>query len=1357
MKSRSVADKPTLKILLAVKGQADNLDMLRPIKLFTDARIEITNPRSTKEFAEALDQEKFDAMICDHHLFGRRSLPKISSLREQSTAEPLITFAHNINPELLKEARSLHSLHTFVIKDLGAAGLHNLIFMTLKYALLCQVKTQGSHNHPLFKEVSRSYVYHSSIDKQGRMQTDWMSDSFEDVTGYARKDVSAKGGWIACVHKEDLPAIKEFTETLISNKTATTLYRATKKNGETIWLESVGQPEWDEANQQVVGITGGSRDVTERVFLQNTLDMLNRQQNATIRLGEIASTEPELPELLRQTTILVTQTLDAWLCEIFLIGGDGTEGVLHAGMGLESKQVGNFKLPLNRDNEFKYIIENKEPVLSDDLRKEKRFRPSAHLRRNKVLSGICAPIRAGAESIGMLAVYSNRTDAFDHDNLNFVHAMATMVAAFTVQHSTEFRLRNTRQVLVEQTSQLHRGLDDSLAQKDSTHTDDDISVIVKTAKELRSRDIILSATSRATGRLIDATDWQTSMSEVLEELGRASNASRCYISHVSSNDGRSNMQFEWVNAGIQPCMENTLFRNMSLEEVGLGQFIETLGRGGILVGSTDEFGKHEQNYFKKLGVLSTAIVPIFIEEKWWGYLGFDDCHERRSWSTAEIDALHIAANTISTALARRQNDAALQAIQEGTVSKTGEDYFQSLLTHLIGIFEADYCLIAQAIAPNRFRINNALRKGELIPPFEYQQQESNFDNANTAQIIHFTDGVNKVFSENKWLRDNKIEGYLAIPVTGNDKSVLGHIAVMSTKRLEANARELQILNIFAARVGVELERQRMEKENLQLARISLENPNMVMIADLAGKILFSNPACSKMVERLNIGSVESLLPENHIELIEQTQASGDEVIRVERAISDYHFQWNYYLQSDLNRIHIYAIDMTRYRLMEEQLRKDAFHDPLTGLPNRNYFNSLLEHAIERTSRRNDYEFAVLYLDLDRFKYINDSLGHAYGDKFLETVAQVLKNCLRPGDYIARLGGDEFAILLDAVPNEQEVTNIASRIQQVLSKPIRISKHETFTSASIGIAMSARGYNNPQDILRDADIAMYSAKQSGRARYALFDGRMHEEMVHVMRLEVDLRHALQNNELHVYYQPIYSIAEKCLAGMEALVRWNHPERGFLEPHDFIMLAEEMSIIRDIDYLVLKQATKQLKQWRKKYEAAKNIKIHVNMSGIHFNSTAVLAEIGNVLKDNKLSNDSLQLELTESVIMDNTGRSGEIFNILSKLGVHISIDDFGVGYSSLSRLTKLPVDMLKIDRGFVQSMIVDSSSLNITRAVIDLAHDLNMEVIAEGVETQGQYQILGRMGCQYAQGFYISKPMTAEEADVFLSNPPVMQTG
>lgn len=1355
MKSRSVADKPKLTLLLAVKGQADNLDLLRPVKLFTDAQIEIINPRSISELHQALASPGWDLAVCDHLLLNRRTLPRLSRLREHSTRPPLVTFAHETDAAQLKQARDLKTLHTFVINELDPAGLHNLVHMSLKYALLC--KDQAQSDHPLFRRLTDSYGYQARIDDNGNMRSDWVSPGFESVTGYTPAEINEKGGWIACVHPDDLPIIKRFSETLADNKPGSAIYRATAKNGATLYLESTGEPLWDEGGQCVVGVVGFTRDITERERLRHSARILERQQGAMVRLGELAAQQPSLEELLKQTALIVTQTLEAWICEIFLVDDKLTRGTLEAATGLESKLIGTFELPLGRNNELSYVFESGEAVSSPDLRREKRFRPSAHLRRNKALAGICAPIRCGENTRGMLAVYANRPAAYTADNQRFVESAAAMVAALAGRSPDESTLRHTREALVEQT----RRPDDEhtplpAASGGASENEDDISVIVKTAKELRNRNVILSAVSHATGMLIDANDWQTAMNDVLAELGRAANASRAYVFRNDDAEGRrSSLIFEWVNKGIEPCIERAEYRGMSLKRAGIERFADVLKRGGVIVGPVEEFTESEQAYFGKMQVISTAIVPIFVEERWWGFLGLDACNHHRNWSTAEVDALNIAANTLSTALARQQNEVALHAIQAGTVSKTGEDYFRSLLHHLAGVFDADYCLLAEATGPNQFRVGHALHKGELLPPFEYRQKASTFDNADSEQIVQYSEKVYEIFPENAWLQEQRIEGYLAIPVLDNNKQVLGHIAVMSTQPLRANSRELQILEIFAARVGVELERQRMETENLQLARISLENPNMVMIADLEGRILFTNPACSRIMEKLNLSGTEKLLPDNHAELIEQTQESSDQVVTVERAIAGNHFQWNYYLQSDLNRIHIYAIDMTQSRLMEEQLRRDAFHDPLTGLPNRNFFNNLLDHAIERTRRRDDYAFAVLYLDLDRFKYINDSLGHAHGDKFLETVAGVLKGCLRPGDYIARLGGDEFAILLDAVPDTQEAANIANRIQQTLSQPIVLNQHEAFTSASIGIALSTRGYDNPQNILRDADIAMYSAKQTGKARYAVFDTRMHDEMVHVMRLEVDLRHALQNGELSVYYQPIYSIPDKRLVGLEALVRWNHPERGFLEPDDFIPLAEEMAIIREIDYLVMNNSARQLKTWRRKFEAARNIKMHVNLSGIHFNNTAILAEIGNVLKDNSLSNDSLQLELTESILMDNTNRSTEIFSVLTKLGVHISIDDFGVGYSSLSRLTKLPVNMLKIDRGFVQSMMADSTSLNITRAVIDLAHDLNMEVIAEGVESSREYQILGRMGCQYAQGFYISKPLTARQAERFLTNPPELE--
>ncbi|HEX7028498.1 MAG TPA: EAL domain-containing protein [Gammaproteobacteria bacterium] len=1356
MKPRATADQTRLKLLLAVKGRADNLDLLQPVKLFSDARVELNNPRSIKDLQTALDAPDYDLIICDYQLLNTRTIALLEKSRGNSGGSvPLVIFMHEADPDKFKQARALQCLHAFVMKELEPVGLHNLVHMALKHALLRRCQLTPAPALPPPNDFNRSYAYHATIDTEGYLHTDWISGPFETVTGYSVEEVKRAGGWVSLVDKEDLPKVRTFVGSLITNKAASVIYRLTSKSGSPIWLEGTGQPEWSESEQRVTGISGGARDVTDREQLKLTLQTLNRQQMAIVGMGELTTRETDLSALLRQTVLLVTQTLEAWICEIFTLDKDNNQAILQAGTGLESEIIGKLALPVDKDNELAFVLHNETRLLIGNLRHEDRFKPSSHLRKQKAASGICLPIKADQEVFGFVAVYSNEVSAFNENHLNFVQSIATLLAAFFSKQSTEFRLRTTRDALVEQTRQLRGNPEDNFYLQEPSSQDDDISVIVKTAKELRGRDLILSATSKITRILIDTTDWRIAMNEVLAELGQAANISRAYLcsNHTDlTGDLLTSMLYEWVNSGVQSCMKQSTYQNMSLEHTGLARFAEILDRGGIIVGKVEEFTESEQAFFKRIDVKSTAIVPIFLENKWWGFLGFDACNVNRSWSTAEVDALRIAANMISSVLERKHNDAALHAVMEGTVSKTGEDYFRSLVKHLAEVFNADYCLIAEATGKNHFKVRTALHNSKYLASFEYRQEENIFRNNSPDDIVHYPTNVHQAFPDNTWLTKRKIEGYLAIPMLDNQKNILGHIAVMSTNRLDADILELQILKIFAARAGVELERQRMERENLQLARISLENPNMLIIADLQGNIVLSNPACTRMMDDLGLPELTALLPENHNDLIEEALNNKTQAVTAEKNIADYSFQWNYYLQSDLDRIHIYAVDLTQYRLAENQLRKDAFHDVLTGLPNRIFFNNLLTHAIERTMRRDDYTFAVLFLDLDRFKYINDSLGHAYGDKFLEIVSQLLKNCLRPGDHIARFGGDEFAILLDSVTGEEDATNIATRIQQVLSRPIKLDQHETFTSASIGVALSNRGYTSPQDILRDADIAMYSAKQAGKARHAVFDSHMHDEMIHVLKLETDLRNALKNGELSVYYQPIYSIPQKSLTGFEALVRWHHPGKGFLEPHDFIPLAEEMSIIRDIDYLVLREAARQLKVWRKKYELAKNIKMNVNLSGIHFNSTAILAEIGHVLKDNNLSNDSLQIELTEGVIMDNTGRSTEIFHVLSQLGVHISIDDFGVGYSSLSRLTKLPVDMLKIDRGFVQSMIVDSSSLNITRAIIDLAHDLDMEVIAEGVETQGQFQILSRMGCHYAQGYYISKPLSTEDVERFLVSPP-----
>ncbi|EDY87334.1 diguanylate cyclase/phosphodiesterase [gamma proteobacterium HTCC5015] len=435
---------------------------------------------------------------------------------------------------------------------------------------------------------------------------------------------------------------------------------------------------------------------------------------------------------------------------------------------------------------------------------------------------------------------------------------------------------------------------------------------------------------------------------------------------------------------------------------------------------------------------------------------------------------------------------------------------------------------------------------------------------------------------------------------------------------------------------------------------------------------------------------------------------------------------------------------------EAEQHSDAFHDFLTGLPNREFFKKLLSHSLEQSQRNTQYEFAVLMLDLDRFKVINDSLGHEEGDRVLQEVATRLVEAVRAGDYVARLGGDEFAILLDGIGDDMDASDIASDIQRELQKTLHLGEHEAVSSASIGIALSSRGYQHVEDLIRDADSAMYHAKNHGKAQHSVFSQEMHQRALDRLQLEADLRRSVEANQLRVHYQPIIDLAQDKVAGFEALVRWHHPSRGLLFPDDFVPMAEETGYIRNIDRWVLDNATNTLTQWRQMESQANDLFLSLNLSGLHFDNMAILSHIGNLLSSKDLSG-RLKLELTESILMQNSSRALEMFNILAARGLHISIDDFGVGYSSLSRIRRLPLNTLKIDKSFVQDMQRDQGALDIIRAIIDLAYNLKMEVVAEGIETAHQYTLLKRLGCHYGQGYYMSRPLPEDRALEFLQTP------
>jgi diguanylate cyclase (GGDEF)-like protein len=434
----------------------------------------------------------------------------------------------------------------------------------------------------------------------------------------------------------------------------------------------------------------------------------------------------------------------------------------------------------------------------------------------------------------------------------------------------------------------------------------------------------------------------------------------------------------------------------------------------------------------------------------------------------------------------------------------------------------------------------------------------------------------------------------------------------------------------------------------------------------------------------------------------------------------------------------------------EHFRHAAFHDALTGLPNRSLFTDHLRVALRRAHQNENYLFGVLFLDLDRFKNINDSLGHPCGDELLILVARRLESCIRQTDMVARFGGDEFAILLDAIQDSSDAMRVAEKVQQVISAPFKLSSHEAITTASIGVALSTSGYAEAEDIIRDADTAMYRAKDRGKARYEIFDTAMHTRAVTLLRLESDLRRALEKDELCVYYQPIVSLASGELHGFEALVRWQHPERGIISPDDFVPLAEETGLILPIGLRVLRDACHQLRKWQQYSVSNRGLIMSVNLSGKQLTQPDLIARIEEALRESQIDPWHLKLEITETVVMENPELAAVTLAKLRGLGVRLSIDDFGTGYSSLSYLNRFPVDTLKIDRSFVTSMNEADENLQIVKTIITLAGNLGMQVVAEGVETEEQLEQLRSLKCQYAQGFYFSKPLDVLDMDLFILN-------
>jgi PAS domain S-box-containing protein len=729
-----------------------------------------------------------------------------------------------------------------------------------------------------------------------------------------------------------------------------------------------------------------------------------------------------------------------------------------------------------------------------------------------------------------------------------------------------------------------------------------------------------------------------------------------------------------------------------------------------------------------------------------------------------------------------------------------DEILAKLVTFATSLIESDSCfvyvregddLVLRASKnPHREFLNRLkLKVGEGITGWVAEHRQTVAVGVNAWKDPRF-----KVFSD---LPEDRFESFLSVPILTRGRAV-GVINLQNSKPHEYTAREIGSISTIGAFVGAEIEMARLEVESAQdvterrraeerFYKAFNANPEPIVVATIPEERYLDVNESFLLVtgfERKEvIGRTSSELniwtyPEERT-LLMKVLAEHGRVRDLEIAFNTKSGERRTGLESaeiiDVSgQSCVLAIlkDITELKRAQEKLVHDAFHDSLTNLPNRALFLDRLERTVARAKRHKDYKFGVLFIDIDRFKIVNDSLGHYAGDELIIQCAKRILNSLRLEDVIARpatshglanewtskddtlarLGGDEFTVLLDDLRTPADSIRVAARIQQSFAEPFSIAGQEVFATVSIGIAASSQSYTSAADVLRDADIAMYRAKAQGKARCEVFDQATHDQAVGRLKLETDLRRAVEREEFLVYYQPIVSLGSGRIAGFEALVRWDRPGVGIVAPAEFIRVAEEMGLIVFIGNWVLRKACQQARRWHLDDRRGPLLTMSVNVSGRQFKHPDIVEQVGKILGETQVDPAAIKLEVTETVTMDNAERTIQVVNGLKSLGVRLSIDDFGTGYSSLSYLRRFPMDTLKIDRSFVQNLSGNPENLEIVRTIVSLARNLGLDVVAEGAETAAEIEHLKGLQCDFCQGYFFSKPVNSEQATNLLRKEP-----
>jgi diguanylate cyclase (GGDEF)-like protein/PAS domain S-box-containing protein len=788
-----------------------------------------------------------------------------------------------------------------------------------------------------------------------------------------------------------------------------------------------------------------------------------------------------------------------------------------------------------------------------------------------------------------------------------------------------------------------------------------------------------------------------------------------------------------------------------------------------------------------VGFRAVAIAPLLYQQSFLGGIALYQCDRARSWTAEELSLLKAIADQCAIAIhqaelyqqaqtelaERKRAEAAVCGIQQqlATMAANIPGSVYRTVLHPDGTMSMPY------ISPGVREVTGigaeeVMKRPELLTEIIHPDDKSFFDSsvaASRASLLPCDRQYRIVLrsGEVKWVQDSA-----RFSQNENGDIIVDGVALDISDRKEAESAL---------------------RQSEQRFRSLIENAtDITIIIDGEGIFRYISPSVKRILgyaphQAIGRSALEIVHPDDCATIAQTLKKVIDNPKRsqspVEYRVRHRNGCWCYVEAVATNLLYDPAVkgivinchDITQRKLAEEKLLHDAFHDALTGLPNRSLFTDRLEHALRRAKRRKDYLFAVLFLDLDRFKVVNDSLGHAIGDQLLVAIARRLEACLRAEDTVARIGGDEFVLLLEDIDSINEATSIVNRLQKKITSPIVLDGHEVFITASIGIALSSSEYLEPTNLLRDADTAMYRAKELGRARHEVFNSSMHAHALRLLQLENDLRRAIESirdpareedfppspasalpplsaaSQFLLHYQPIVSIAKGTITSFEALVRWQHPERGLVSPMEFITMAEETGLIVPLGRWVLRTACQQIGQWQQLFPSNPPLSVSVNLSGKQFSQPDLIEYIDQVLAESHLDGSSLKLEITESVLIENSESVTAMLAQLRARNIDLCIDDFGTGYSSLSYLHRFPTNTLKIDRSFVSRIGGDFAlgkgaidPTEIVRSIVTLSHNLGMDVVAEGVEEASQLSILKGLKCEYAQGYFFSKPVDSQKA-------------